>query len=148
MATATKSNPEFAPLSLWQDAVGDCGTQAGGTAFINRLRFVSMACRAKPRTELFEACAQLHATRSASPDAYVEALMRCLGEALGRPARLHSPGTAEMTFDERWLVRLAAVSASADHDSFRFLIESRVARENRRMVAFLIGRIAAFFGLN
>ena len=74
--------------------------------------------------------------------------MRCINEALGKPARLLSPGVSELTFDERWLVQLARASAQGDEDSLRFLLSSRVAFENRRLVRFLIGRIAGDFALS
>ena len=117
-------------------------------AFLNHLRFVAMKCRVKPRTALFEACALLTAQKSAEQAAYAEALMRCINEALGKPARLLSPGVSELTFDERWLIQLARASARGDEDSLRFLLSSRVAFENRRLVRFLIGRIAGDFALS
>lgn len=117
-------------------------------AFLNHLRFVAMECRVKPRTDLFEACALLKVERSASRDAHAEALMRCLGEAFGKPARLFAPGTTEQTFDEQWLMRLGMACGQDDEDSVRFLLSSRVAFENRRLVRFLIGRIAECFSLN
>ena len=114
-------------------------------AFLNHLRFVAMGCRTKPRTQLFEACALLQVTRTASREAHAEALMRCLTEALGKPARLHAPGTIELTFDERWLVQLGAACMQDDDSSIRFLLNSRLARENRRFVRFLVSRIAECF---
>ena len=117
-------------------------------AFLNHLRFVAMACRVKPRTDLFEACALLKVERSESRDAHAEALMRCLSEAFGKPARLFAPGTSEQTFDEQWLMRLGIACGRGDEDSARFLLNSRVAFENRRLVRFLIGRIAEYFFLN
>ncbi|MEL7107595.1 MAG: hypothetical protein AAGM21_16870 [Pseudomonadota bacterium] len=117
-------------------------------AFLNHLRFVAMECRVKPRTDLFEACALLKVERSASRDAHAEALMRCLSEAFGKPARLFAPGTTEQTFDEQWLMRLGMACGEGDEDSARFLLSSRVAFENRRLVRFLIGRIANCFSLN
>jgi len=117
-------------------------------AFLNHLRFVAMECRVKPRTDLFEACALLKVERSASRDAHAEALMRCLSEAFGKPARLFAPGTTEQTFDEQWLMRLGMACGQSDEDSVRFLLSSRVAFENRRLVRFLIGRIAECFSLN
>ena len=117
-------------------------------AFLNHLRFVSMGCRAMPRTDLFEACALLKVDRSASRDAHAQALMRCLPEAFGKPSRLFAPGTAELTFDEQWLMRLAMACAGGDEDSQRFLLTSRVAFENRRFVRFLVSQIAECFPLN
>lgn len=117
-------------------------------AFLNHLRFVAMNCRVKPRTDLFEACALLKVERSDSRDAHAEALMRCLTEAFGHPARLYAPGTQELTFDEQWLMRLGLSYAAHDRDSQSFLLGSRVSAENRRLVGFLVSRIAEHFSLN
>lgn len=116
--------------------------------FLNHLRFVSMKCRSKPRTELFEACALLHVTRNANQQAHAEALMRCLNEALGKQARLYSPGVVEMTFDESWLVQLGMASARMDDISVEFLLKSRVAHQHQRQVRFLVHRISEYFYLN
>lgn len=118
------------------------------TAFLNHLRLTFMACRTKPRADLFEACALLHVNRCRSLDAHAEALMRCLGAALGQAPRLHSPGSAELTFDEAWLVELAQASARADTDSLTFLLRSRVMPEHRRLIGFLIANTARCFDLN
>ena len=117
-------------------------------AFLNHLRFVSLRCRAKPRASLFETCALLRADRFASLDAHAEALMRSLSEALGKPARLHKPGTAEMTFDEGWLLQLGRACGCGDDASCQFLLSSRIARENRRLIRFLMERITAHHSFN
>lgn len=117
-------------------------------AFLNHLRFVAMQCRVKPRADLFEACALLTADKGAARMAYAEALMRCLQEALGKPARLLAPGVEELTFDERWLSQLGQACARSDEDSVTFLLGSRVAFENRRLIRFLIGQIAQDFAMN
>ena len=119
----------------------------GAFAFLNHLRFMSMSCRSKRRTDLFEACALLHATRSASQEAHAEALMRCLAEALGKQPRLHAPGTVEMTFDETWLLQLGQAIAAEEDASIAFLLKSRVLPQHRRLVRFLIGRISEYFCL-
>ncbi|MEP5728805.1 MAG: hypothetical protein ABJL67_05480 [Sulfitobacter sp.] len=130
------SEPESGPL-----------LSTAQTAYLNHLRFVAMTCRVKPRTGLFEACALLQTEKSTTLDAHAEALMRCLNEAMGKPTRLHTPGTDEMTFDERWLVQLGIACARADQASCDFLLRSRIARENRRLVGFLVGHIADCFSL-
>ncbi|WP_223274949.1 hypothetical protein [Tateyamaria sp. syn59] len=119
----------------------------GAFAFLNQLRFMSMTCRSKRRTDLFEACALLHVTRSASQEAHAEALMRCLAQALDKQPRLHAPGTIEMTFDETWLLQLGQAIASADEGSVAFLLKSRVLPEHRRLIRFLVGRISEYFSL-
>lgn len=121
---------------------------AGEFGFLNYLRFTAMQCRAKPRTDLFEACALLHGSQSASQEAHAEALMRCLNGALRRSARLCAPGTAEITFDESWLVQLGRATAQHDEASLRFLLASRVAHENRRLIRFLVARVSECFNLN
>ncbi|MGR3504118.1 hypothetical protein [Pseudaestuariivita sp.] len=119
----------------------------GARAFLNHLRFVAMQCRVRRRTDLFEACALLQVEKCASREAYAEALMRCLPEALGQTARLYAPGAVEMTFDETWLLQLARSSVADDAPSVAFLLASRVAPQNRRFVKFLIARIAVSFDL-
>ena len=113
--------------------------------FLNYLRFVSMGCRAKRKTSLFEACALLHADRNAEAEAYAEALMRCIGEALGKPAKLYSVGTTELTFDESWLTQLGLASARRDEASLQFLLKSRVGREHRRLIRYLVTRTSDCF---
>lgn len=120
----------------------------GAQAFLNHLRLAAMACRSKPRADLFEACALLQVTRSASCTAHTEALMRCLAEALGKPARLHTPGTAETSFDEKWLLQLGRVLRQGDSASAAFLLGARVGLPHRRLVRYLMGRIAECFSLD
>jgi len=121
---------------------------ASAEAFLNHLRFVAMGCRIKPRTDLFKACALLHADRSAAREAYSDALMRCLNDALGTRAELRSPGVTERTFDENWLIALGRACQRGDEGSIAFLLGTRVPRESRRMIRFLVGRIAECFALN
>ncbi len=113
--------------------------------FLNHLRFTAMACRTMPQTELFQACALLQVSRTASQMAHSEALVRCLTQALGKPARLLAPGANEMTFDEQWLACLGRAYGCGDDLSKAFLLRSRVAHENRRLVGFLVGRIVDGF---
>lgn len=113
--------------------------------FLNYLRFVAMSCRAKPHTDLFEACALLHTQQDRTQQAHAEALMRCLNEALGKPARLYAPGVTEMTFDERWLSQLYLATAREDGASVHFLVQSRVAQQNRRLITFLVRWVAGRF---
>jgi len=115
--------------------------------FLNHLRFTSMACRAKPRADLFEACALLHVTRTANLQAHTDALMRCLAQALGKQPMLHAPGTIETSFDESWLVQLGQATARQDDASLAFLLKSRVLPEHRRLILFLITRVSDYFSL-
>jgi hypothetical protein len=110
-------------------------------ALLNHLRFVAMSCRSKPRSDLFVACALLQSTPVAEAQAFAEALMRCLAEALGKPARLHAPGVAELSFDEAWLAALCRAARTQDEASLRFLLDARIKREHRRLVRFLLTRV-------
>ncbi|MBY5935640.1 hypothetical protein KUV51_21705 [Tateyamaria omphalii] len=135
LATEPQRMPQVRPVS---DAA---------FAFLNHLRFMSMSCRSKRRADLFEACALLHATRSASQEAHAEALMRCLAQALGKQPRLHAPGTVEMSFDETWLLQLGQAITTQDEGSVAFLLKSRVLPEHRRLIRYLVGRISEYFSL-
>ncbi len=111
-------------------------------SFINHLRFISMGCRSKRSTNLFEACALLHVEKSASREAFADALMRCLDEALGKRTLLYAPGTTELSFDEKWLVRLGQASAMNDESSVDFLLRSRVGRDHQRLIRYLVAQIS------
>ncbi len=116
-------------------------------ALLNYLRFVALECRAKPKSDLFEACALLHGDRTASCAAHAEALMRCLNDTLGTRARLFSPGTTELSFDERWLISLGRAINNNENASVDFLLKSRVKPDDRRLICFLIGRVSNYFPL-
>lgn len=131
----------------WAQAKPGAAVRPDAMGVLNHLRFIAMTCRAKPRADLFEACALLHVDRSASLQSHSEALMRCLGEALGKPARLLAPGEDELTFDEHWLVHLCLATTRGDAASIDFLLKSRVGVEHRRLVRFLVQRICGRPGL-
>ena len=129
-------------LGEWQTAAPAPQLPAEAFGLLNYLRFVALDCRAKPRTDLFEACALLHATKDRTQQTHAEALMRCIGQALGKPARLYAPGVIEVTFDENWLTQLGLASARQDTASVRFLIQSRVSQEHQRLVGYLVHQIS------
>lgn len=114
-------------------------------AFVNHLRFLAMGCRAKPRADLFEACALLQTNRVRALEAYSEALVRTLGDSLGQNVRLHAPGTNEQTFDEKWLRELRIAHLTQDGGSLHFLLASRITPANRRLVKYLIAEISDHF---
>ncbi|MEL6888624.1 MAG: hypothetical protein AAFO86_07930, partial [Pseudomonadota bacterium] len=111
-------------------------------ALLDHLRRAAMTCRAKPRADLFHTCALLRTTPDASREAHAEALMRCLPEALGQPARLHAPGADVLTFDERWLLELLRAATRGDTASTAFLLGRRVGAAHRRLVRYLVSRVA------
>lgn len=116
-------------------------------AYVNHLRFIAMECRVLPRTDLFQACALLHVSKANTARAHAEVLMRCLPEALGLHPKLHAPGVKELSFDEHWLLQLGNAAAGFDRPSVRFLIQSRVVREHRRLTTYLVQQLSKFFPL-
>jgi hypothetical protein len=149
VARLEKKDGVMAALNLTVPQVNTAKPELGGSdaAFLNHLRFVSMKCRAKPRTDLFEACALLQVSRGASCEAHAETLMRCLGDAMGKRLTLYAPGTTELSFDEAWLLQLGRALKGGDSASAAFLLNSRVAREHRRLVRYLVGRVSEYFPL-
>lgn len=126
----------------WTDTAPPDPSDAG---FLNHLRFVSLGCRAKARTDLFEACALLSVTRTQSFKAHAEALVLCLNDALGKQAVFFRPGVTERSFDESWLVRLSVALSQGDESSAAFLLHSRIAPEHHRHIRFLIARMSENF---
>lgn len=117
------------------------------SAFLNHLRFTALGCRAKSRTDLFEACALLTLDRTLSLAAHADALMRCLDQALGQRAILFRPGTSEQSFDEAWLLQLATALCRKDEASTTFLLHSRIDRQHHRHIRFLLAHISEHFSL-
>ena len=132
-------------LEKWDRPTPPAPAPSNALGFLNYLRFTAMNCRTKPQADLFEACALLQITPDATCQAYAEALMRCLPEALGKPAKLHAPGVSELSFDERWLLQLGLACMAKNEASVSFLLRSRLAHQHRRMVLFLIHQISGHF---
>ena len=138
--------PLRAPQISWDVSETDV-PEPGEISLINHLRFVGLSCRAKARTDLFEACALLSVDKSHTLKTHAEALMRCLNEILGRRAVFYSPGTSEMSFDEAWSARLATSITQGDEASTTFLLHSRAPHIHHRHLRFLISRISEHFSL-
>jgi len=116
-----------------------------GVALINRLRLVGLRCRAARKAPPIEACRLIAEDDGGAPPA-LEMLMRSLPQALGRAPVLFAPGTAELSFDEAWLLQLIAALRAGDVSSVAFLLRSRVALHARRGLVFLMNA-ALFWGL-
>lgn len=112
---------------------------------LNRLRIIALDCRAAARADLFEACALLAHEEDTAHDAHARALLKCLRQAIACQPTLYQPGTAEVSFDEAWLIQGLAAAKAGDHDSFAFLIRSRVPKIHQRHIAFLIKGISDKF---
>lgn len=131
--------------TAFPDAADPIDDAWGEDALLDHLRQVTLRCRSAARADLFEACALLALHRDAARAAYVEALVRCLPQALGNRPVVLRPGETARSFDESWLMRLVATSRNGDGDSFDFLIRARVVPHARRNLSFLIHRIAHLY---
>lgn len=109
---------------------------------LNALRMTALDCRAAPRQDLFKACALLSADREVAQEAYARALIKSLRLALNRKVTFYRPGTAQVSFDEAWLIRAVTSAQNGDVDSFNFLIRSRVPHIYQRQIAYLIKGVA------
>ena len=107
------------------------------------LRFLGRTCRAKARLDAFEACAMLSLDPGASVQAHADALLRVLSQALGRPLKLHAPGSTDLSFDERWLAALVAAAGRGDAGSLGFLTAHRIPRHMARQTVWLARQLAA-----
>lgn len=102
------------------------------------LRTQAARCRTAAHLDLHRACNLLTLDRDRAPVVFARALLRTLGQALGKRLVIHRPGSAEVSFDERWLLRVIERLESGDTDSFTFLLSRRIPHEYRRSVAFLV----------
>ena len=109
---------------------------------LNELRMIALDCRVAARTDLFEACAVLSNKKAVARDAFSQALMKSLPDAIRKKPVFYQPGTVAQSFDEAWLMRLLIAARTGDADSFAFLIRSRVPKMYQRNIAFLIHGIS------
>ncbi|MDR6309969.1 hypothetical protein [Pacificitalea manganoxidans] len=114
----------------------------GAAARLNEIRSAAMRARSGGRADMFEACAMLSRDRSRSLRAVSDGIARCLPQALGSTPVLYRAGCADLSFDEAWLLRLAAAAEREDADSFSFLLRSRVVPMHRRNMGFLAAELA------
>jgi hypothetical protein len=112
---------------------------------LNALRVTALDCRVAARMDLFHACALLSNKENTARDAYSQALLKCLSEAISTKPVFFQPGTVELSFDEAWLIRALIASRSGDGDSLAFLIRSRVPKMYQRQISFLIKGISDQF---
>ncbi|MEM1346200.1 MAG: hypothetical protein AAGI34_16680 [Pseudomonadota bacterium] len=111
---------------------------------LEHLRRCAQRCRLCPRQSCDALCLALRQTAAeADGDAFACALLRVLPEALGKRLVLHRPGSAELSFDEAWLLRLIDAAEREDADTLSFALTSRVHPALRRSVRFLVGGLVA-----
>ena len=116
------------------------------SGLLDFLRVTNQLCRAKSKIDLIPACEMLKAREEAALSAYVETLVRGLPSLLGRVARFHQPGSEELSFDEAWLIRIIHSYVAQDNTSVAFLLNSRVKREARPQLTYLLEKISLSLG--
>ena len=112
------------------------------SGLIDFLRVTHQLCRTKPKIDLINACDMLKAYEEAALSAYVETLVRGLPAALQRVVKFHNPGCDDLSFDEAWLIRTIQSHVLNDGNSLAFLLNSRVRKEVRPHLMYLIGKIS------
>lgn len=108
-------------------------------ARLDWLRAVAGKCRCTARADLFRACAVLSVDRSAAAKAYAEALIRAMPS--GRMT-FYRPGSADISFDESWLMALWDAADRGDDASLTFLLARRLPAHTRRQVGFLVANVS------
>lgn len=108
-----------------------------------QMRLSALRCRSRGRIELAQACAMVGTRRDIPPETVLDALIRTLGEALGRSPRFYRPTGRVLSFDESWLLRLIAALRDDDLASATFLLHSRVPAQVRRSLVHLVARVAS-----
>jgi hypothetical protein len=104
-------------------------TLGGAAAPLETLRAAGRRARSEPRLTLAEAQRTLSRAEEIAP---ADALVRVLGEILGRRPVIHCPGCKLASFDEAWLCRCHAAQAAGDGDSLALLVGARVPCGVRR----------------
>lgn len=112
-------------------------------ATLAMVRVLMRQCRAKARMEVFTACALLQQTPSHLAQAYADALLRTLAQALPNGFVVHAPQATERSFDEDWLLALMAAIARNDTASTAFLLRTRLPQPVRRSVGWLAAQMQA-----
>jgi hypothetical protein len=130
-----------APAALLQPALPD-----DARPLLERLRAIAMRGRSQPRLDTRRACEMLRDEPEIAAPVFADALLRTLRTHLGSRPRFFAPGSAEVSFDERWLLALLLARRRGDAASARFLVRSRVAPPARAALDFLSGGLAARLG--
>ncbi|SFT11616.1 hypothetical protein SAMN04488040_3243 [Sulfitobacter marinus] len=118
---------------------------SGQRAILNQLRLSAMTCRAAARTDLFEACALLTMDGEDAKRTFVETFIKCLPAAAQKQITWFAPGTAELSFDESWVMRCLFCIWDNETSNLSFLLKSRITPADRRYIGFLLGRISDQF---
>lgn len=112
---------------------------------VDDLRLVMRKNRSAARVDLQQACALLMADPADAKTRHAEILVRGMKQAIGKRPVFFRPGTPEYSFDEIWLGCLFDALSRSDHDSFTFLIKSRLPLWTQKNFAFLVHSISEKF---
>lgn len=118
-----------------------CADAPAPDATLVMLRILMRQCRAKARMEVFTACALLQQSPSHLAQAYADALLRTLAQALPDGFVVLAPKSVERSFDEDWLMALMDAIAREDHTSATFLLRARLPQPYRRSVGWLAAQV-------
>lgn len=71
----------------------------------------------------------------------LERFLQRLEDCMDRRLVFYAPRTAELSFDEAWLLRLFTARRTADAANYRFALQSRLSRERASEMHFLVCQI-------
>ncbi|MGX9356960.1 hypothetical protein ACS3SW_17870 [Roseobacteraceae bacterium S113] len=123
------------------------GHDAQARNFINHLRVISLRCRAAPAPAPVESCAMIGPISPEMRLVHAATLLGALPEILGRLPVIYRPGSADISFDEAWLIQLARSLSRQDSSSAAFLLNSRAPRHSHRAMTYLMRSISEQFAL-
>ncbi|MEM9735871.1 MAG: hypothetical protein AAF908_04630 [Pseudomonadota bacterium] len=104
---------------------------------LDRIRHCAMTCRLAPRGDENALCDLMRTGAVGGREAHLKALLRLLPIALDRRTVFHRPGTADVTFDEAWLMRLLESVRSGEPHNLIFGLASRLPRHFHGPILFL-----------
>ena len=99
---------------------------------LERARVCALEVRAYPRLDMFKACQLISLEIELLSSEMLEIFIRSLPQAFGRQITIHLPGTARLSWDEKWLLSIVNAVSRSDYDSVHFLIQSVVRQKHRR----------------
>ena len=109
---------------------------------LNRLRWFVTRSRLAPKPDLERACFLLAGEAGVSLDRYAVAFFRGLSLKAHRDMVFYRPGTASISDDEVWLLRLLSTIRAGHNAAARALVAWRVRPDGQRWLRFLADSLA------
>ena len=97
--------------------------------------------RALPRIDIFKACELVQFDIELLTPEILNIFVRSLPQAFGRPTHFFPAGTAELTWDEKWLISLVSAVSRADYSSVHFLIQTVIKPVHQKQCRSLVSRL-------